>query len=125
MQLPHYLNGSTKGLSNWMNFAGRLLNWKPLQCLVSITVRVCLRSSFCAVNVVRPCVTLAQRLLLITFFLVALLDIGSSSTSVCWVLRFKWLPYCYYYLRVLYFANFCDLEKIAKLNTRKNFYRHI
>ena len=35
------------------------------------------------------------------------------------------LPYCYYYLRVLYFANFCDLEKIAKLSTRKNFYHHI
>ena len=35
------------------------------------------------------------------------------------------LPYCYYYLRVLYFANFCDLEKIAKLSTRKNFYQHI
>ena len=34
-------------------------------------------------------------------------------------------PYCYYYLRVLYFANFCDLEKIAKLSARKNFYRHI
>ena len=35
------------------------------------------------------------------------------------------IPYCYYYLRVLYFANFCDLEKIAKLSTRKNFYQHI
>ena len=35
------------------------------------------------------------------------------------------LPYCYYYLRVLYFANFCDLEKIAKLSTRKIFYQHI
>ena len=35
------------------------------------------------------------------------------------------VPYCYYYLRVLYFANFCDLEKIAKISTRKNFYRHI
>ena len=35
------------------------------------------------------------------------------------------LPYCYYYLRVLYFANFCDLEKIAKLSTRKYFYQHI
>ena len=35
----------------------------------------------------------------------------------------KRLPYCYYYLRVLYFANFCDLEKIAKLSTRKNFYQ--
>ena len=35
------------------------------------------------------------------------------------------LPYCYYYLRVLYFANFCDLEKIAKLSTCKNFYQHI
>ena len=33
------------------------------------------------------------------------------------------LPYCYYYLRVLYFANFCDLEKFAKLSTRKNFYQ--
>ena len=35
------------------------------------------------------------------------------------------LPYspCYYYLRVLYFANFCDLQKIAKLSTRKNFYQ--
>ena len=32
---------------------------------------------------------------------------------------------CYYYLRVLYFANICDLEKIAKLSTRKNFYQHI
>ena len=31
----------------------------------------------------------------------------------------------YYYLRVLYFANFCDLEKIAKISTRKNCYRHI
>ena len=40
--------------------------------------------------------------------------------------REKEIPYCYYYLRVLYFANFCDLEKkIAKLSTRKNFYRHI
>ena len=28
-------------------------------------------------------------------------------------------------LRVLYFANFCDLEKFAKLSTRKNFYRRI
>ena len=36
-----------------------------------------------------------------------------------------WPTYCYYYLRVLYFANFCDLEKIAKLSTRKNFYHHI
>ena len=35
------------------------------------------------------------------------------------------LPYCYYYLRVLYFANICDLQKIAKLSTRKNFYQHI
>ena len=35
------------------------------------------------------------------------------------------LACCYYYLRVLYFANFCDLEKIAKLSTRKNFYQHI
>ena len=35
------------------------------------------------------------------------------------------IPYCYYYLRVLHFANFCDLEKIAKLSTRKNFYQHI
>ena len=35
------------------------------------------------------------------------------------------VPYCYYYLRVLYFANFCDLQKIAKLSTRKNFYEHI
>ena len=35
------------------------------------------------------------------------------------------IPYCYYYLRVLYFANFCDLEKIANISTRKNFYRHI
>ena len=33
------------------------------------------------------------------------------------------LPYCYYYLRVLYFANFCDSQKIAKLSTRKNFYQ--
>ena len=31
------------------------------------------------------------------------------------------LPYCYYYLRVLYFANFCDLQKIAKLSARKIF----
>ena len=35
------------------------------------------------------------------------------------------LPYCYYYLRVLYFANFCDSEKIAKLSTRKIFYQPI
>ena len=35
------------------------------------------------------------------------------------------IPYCYYYLRVLYFANFCDLEKIAKLSARKNFYQPI
>ena len=35
------------------------------------------------------------------------------------------IPYCYYYLQVLYFANFCDLEKIAKLSTRKNFYQQI
>ena len=35
------------------------------------------------------------------------------------------IPSCYYYLRVLYFANFCDFEKIAKLSTRKNFYQHI
>ena len=35
------------------------------------------------------------------------------------------IPQCYYCLRVLYFANFCDLEKIAKLSTRKNFYQHI
>ena len=39
--------------------------------------------------------------------------------------RERELPYCYYYLRVLYFANFCDLEKIAKISTRKNFYQHI
>ena len=39
--------------------------------------------------------------------------------------RLSGIPYCYYYLRVLYFANFCDLEKIAKISTRKNFYRHI
>ena len=31
------------------------------------------------------------------------------------------LPYCYYILRVLYFANFCDSQKIAKWSTRKNF----
>ena len=46
-----------------------------------------------------------------------------------WIFHFHWrsfnIPYCYYYLRVLYFANFCDLEKIAKLSTRKIFYRHI
>ena len=47
----------------------------------------------------------------------------STSRRVL-VLRER-LPYCYYYLRVLYFANFCDLEKIAKLSTRKNFYQHI
>ena len=29
------------------------------------------------------------------------------------------LPYCYYVLRVLYFANFCDSQKIAKLSTAK------
>ena len=50
-------------------------------------------------------------------FAVAIID------KVLWVQVH--LPYCYYYLRVLYFANFCDLEKIAKLSTRKNFYQHI
>ena len=35
------------------------------------------------------------------------------------------LPYCYYYLRVLCFANFAIRKKIAKLSTRKNFYQHI
>ena len=38
--------------------------------------------------------------------------------------KFIEIPYCHYYLRVLYFANFCDSEKIAKLSTRKNFYQH-
>ena len=37
----------------------------------------------------------------------------------------KHIPYCYYYLRVLYFANFCDSQKIAKLSTRKNFHQPI
>ena len=56
-----------------------------------------------------------------------------SSTTRCKCTKLvEWLdsnagklPYCYYYLRVLYFANFCDLEKFAKLSTRKNFYQHI
>ena len=43
-----------------------------------------------------------------------------AVTSNAWSL--VCLPYCYYYLRVLYFAKFCDLQKIAKLSTRKNFY---
>ena len=91
VQLPHYLNGSTKGLSNWMNFAGRLLNWTPLQCLVSITVSekqfLCCqcRPALCDVNPQHRdfCWSL--------FVLVALLEIWSSSISVCPVLRFKWL----------------------------------
>ena len=37
----------------------------------------------------------------------------------------SYVPYCYYYLWVLYFANFCDSEIIAKLSTCKNFYQHI
>ena len=31
------------------------------------------------------------------------------------------VPYCYYYLRVLYFANFCDLEKNRKIKYPQKF----
>ena len=48
-----------------------------------------------------------------------------AKDVIKYFLDVKSVPYCYYYLRVLYFANFCDLEKIAKLSTRKNFYQHI
>ena len=50
--------------------------------------------------------------------------VGSDWKSAQGILGVR-IPYCYYYLRVLYFANFCDLEKVAKLSTRKNFYQHI
>ena len=31
------------------------------------------------------------------------------------------IPYCYYFLRVLYFANFCDLEKNRKIKYPQKF----
>ena len=53
----------------------------------------------------------------------------TSDSGGGWILWFFipsliHIPYCSNDLRVLYFANFCDLEKIAKLSACKNFYQH-
>ena len=67
--------------------------------------------------VIIVCVLVKSRFSILSgcFFFSKKLDVLLSSG---WhVLRDFWPPYCYYYLRTLYFANFCYSEKTAKLST--------